>query len=101
MSKDRSGHKHDASDKALEAAAQADKAHTDASSHSHPVPPGEKISKHDDKSKDRMFEGREQHDDADMKSEKNRLAKDQARHDHPVKGEDVVTESNMHVKRKD
>ncbi len=101
MSKDQSGHKHDASDKALDAAAQSDKAHTDASSHSHPGPPGEKISKHDDKGKDRMFEGREQHDDADMKSEKNRLAKDQASHDHPVKGEDVVTESNMHVKRKD
>ena len=45
-------------------------------------------------------EGREQHDDADMKSEKNRLAKDQARHGHPVEGEGAVTESNRHVKRK-
>jgi len=58
-------------------------------------------SNHDDKGKDRMFEGREQHDQADMKSEKNRLAKDLARHDHPVEGEDAVTESNMHVQRKE
>jgi hypothetical protein len=36
-----------------------------------------------------------------MKSEKNRLAKDQARHGHAVEGEETVTESNMHVKRKD
>lgn len=101
MSKDQSGYKHSASDKALDTAAQSDKAPEDASSNNHPGHDAEEISKHDDKGKDRMFEGREQHDEADMKSEKNRLAKDQARHDHPTEGEDAVTESNMHVKRKD
>ena len=101
MSKDPSGYKHNASDKALDTAAQTEKAQTDASGHSHPGHDVEQISKHDDKGKDRMFEGREQHDHANAESEKNRLAKDQARHDHPVDGEDAVTESNMHVKRKD
>ncbi|MDX2260114.1 MAG: hypothetical protein SFU84_00275 [Gemmatimonadales bacterium] len=101
MSKDKSGYTHSASDKALDAAAESEKAPTDAKSSKHPGHDAEEISKHDDKGKDRMFEGREQHDDADMKSEKNRLAKDQAKHDHPVDGEDAVTESNMHVRRKD
>ncbi|MES2306554.1 MAG: hypothetical protein V4558_13680 [Gemmatimonadota bacterium] len=101
MSKDQSGYKHSASDKALDAAAESDKAPTEAKSHNHPGHDPEEIAKHDDKGKDRMFEGREQHDDADMKSEKNRLTKDLARHDHPVEGEDAVTESNMHVKHKE
>jgi hypothetical protein len=101
MSKDQGGYKHNASDKALNAAAQTDKAHTDTSTHGHPGHDVEEISKHDTKGNDRMFEGREQHDEADLKSEKNRLAKDQARHDHPVEGEDAVTQSNMHVKRAD
>ena len=101
MSKDKTGYKHSASDKALDAAAESDKAPAEATSHEHPGHDADEVSKHDDKGKDRMFEGREQHDDADMKSEKNRLAKDQARHNHPVEGEDAVTESNMHVKRKE
>jgi hypothetical protein len=101
MSKEQSGYKHNASDKALDAAAESDKAHTDASSHKHPGHDSEEISKHDDKGKDRMFEGREQHDHANMESEKTRLSKDQAQHHHPVEGDGVVTESNMHVKRKD
>ena len=37
---------------------------------------------HDDEGKDRLFEGREQHDDAEKSSEKTRLARDVARHDH-------------------
>jgi hypothetical protein len=37
------------------------------------------IAKHDDVGKDRLFEGREQHDEADKNSEKNRLARDVAR----------------------
>lgn len=46
-----------------------------------------KIARHDDSGKDRLFEHREQHDDAEASSEKSRLAKDVARHHHPV--EDV------------
>ncbi len=102
MTNDQSGYKHDASDKKLAAQAEADKqAGKVSSSREHPEHDADATSRHDDTGKDRMFEGREQHDDADMKSEKNRLAKDQARHHHPVDGEDAVTESNMHVKRKD
>ena len=42
------------------------------------------IAKHDDKGKDRLFEGREQHDEADKNSEKNRRALDVDRHKHDV-----------------
>ena len=100
MSKNKTAYKHTASDKALDTAAQSEKASKDASSHDHVDHDADEVSKHDDEGKDRMFEGRVQHDDADLKSEKNRLAKDQDRHHHPVDGEDVVTESNMHVKPK-
>jgi hypothetical protein len=100
MSKEQGGYKHNASDKALDAAAESDKEPTDASSHPHPTHDPEQISKHDDKGKDRMFQGREQHDEADLKSEKNRLAKEKAGHDHPTEEAAAVTESNMHVKHK-
>ena len=39
---------------------------------------------HDDAGKDRLFEGREQHDEAEKNSEKSRLAKDVAEHHHAV-----------------
>jgi hypothetical protein len=42
------------------------------------------VEKHDDAGKDRLFEGREQHDEADKNSEKNRLARDVDRHGHEV-----------------
>jgi len=105
MAEERTGYKHDASDKKLDKSAEvADASETASASETHAHEghhDPDKIRKHDDKGKDRMFEGREQHDEADMKSEKNRLAKDQARHNHPVDGADAVTEANMHVKRKD
>lgn len=101
MSKDQSGYKHSASDKALNAAAELEKDPAEATPEKHAGHDADAVAKHDDKGKDRMFEGREQHDQADMKSEKNRLAKDLARHDHPAEGEEAVTEANMHVKRKD
>lgn len=101
MSKDKSGYMHSSSDKALDEAARSKKEVAEAGAQGHPGHDADDVRKHDDSGKDRMFEGREQHDDADMKSEKNRLAKDQAKHHHPVDGEDAVTESNMHVKRKD
>ena len=40
------------------------------------------IAKHDDVGKDRLFEDREQHDEADKNSEKNRRARDVDRHKH-------------------
>ena len=42
----------------------------------------EHIKEHSDKGKDRLFEGREQHDPAEKNSEKSRLAKDVDRHHH-------------------
>jgi hypothetical protein len=43
-----------------------------------------KIARHDDTGKDRLFEKREQHDDAEKASERSRLAKDAAKHQHPA-----------------
>lgn len=40
------------------------------------------IRAHDTSGKDRLFEDREQHDEADMNSEKTRLARDIDRHNH-------------------
>ena len=37
---------------------------------------------HSDRGKDRLFESREQHDDVERESEKNRLARDIERHGH-------------------
>ena len=42
------------------------------------------VEQHDDKGRDRLFEGREQHDEADKNSEKTRLARDVHRHKHEV-----------------
>ena len=42
----------------------------------------EEIRAHNTTGKDRLFEGREQHDDADKSSEKTRLLRDKQRHGH-------------------
>lgn len=42
----------------------------------------QEIRSHDDQGKDRLFEDREQHDEAEKNSEKTRLARDIGRHDH-------------------
>ncbi len=80
------GNKHDASDKKLDQAATAEK-QAGLPKEAHASGPGhdpEEISKHDDVGKDRLFEGREQHDEADKNSEKTRLARDVKRHKHDV-----------------
>lgn len=101
MSDDTSPYKHDASDKRLDKSAKIDEARSDdGSDAASPTHDPEHIREHSDRGKDRMFEGREQHDEYRMKQEKTRLSKDQERHGHPTEGEDAVTESNMHVKRK-
>jgi hypothetical protein len=82
-----SGYKHDASDKKLGHAADAATAAAKATDANRGAGPGHdagKIARHDDAGKDRLFEHREQHDDAEQHSERSRLAKDVARHDHPV-----------------
>ncbi len=88
-----SSYKHDASDKKLDHAADEAKAAEKAVDTKHGAGPGHdpsKIARHDDAGKDRLFEHREQHDDAEKESERSRLAKDVAKHDHPV--DDVAGE---------
>jgi hypothetical protein len=60
----------------------------------------EEIARHDDPARDRLFAGREQHDEAEKNSEKTRLARDVARHDHDV-DEQVSDSGTSHTgKRK-
>lgn len=96
MSDDKSGYKHDASDRKLDQGAEmaGDPGQSKDTQHSsragHASGPGHdpaEIAKHDDAGKDRLFEGREQHDDAEKSSEKARLAKDVDRHHHDTGGE--------------
>jgi len=103
MSKGSSGYKHSASDKKLDHSAEAanetektsDTQHSSGAGHD----PAE-IRKHDDAGKDRLFEGRQQHDDAEKNSEKSRLAKDVARHDHPVDSDVADAGTGASAKRK-
>ena len=94
MSQDKTGHKHDASDRALDKAAHAE---PDAPRQSYD--PNE-VAKHDDAGRDRLFEGREQHDEADKNSEKTRLARDVDRHNHPVDDDIADSGSSPSAKRK-
>jgi hypothetical protein len=91
---------HSASDRKLDQLAQvadAQDANDDATGPGHDP---EEIRKHNDLGKDRLFEGREQHDDAEKASEKTRLAKDVARHDHPVDDDVADSGSGPSAKRK-
>ena len=90
MSEERSGYKHDASDRKLDQSAEAANEagqSADAKKASGAGHNPEEIAKHNDSGKDRLFEGREQHDDAEKSSEKSRLAKDVAEHHHGADGE--------------
>ncbi len=75
-------YRHNASDKKLVHEAEESKAEVAAAEAKHATGPGhdaEKVARHDDVGKDRLFEKREQHDDAEKKSEKARLAKETAK----------------------
>lgn len=103
MAEERSGYKHDASDRKLDRAAAAANESGKPSDAPHSAGPGhdpEEIRKHDDAGKDRLFEGRQQHDDAEKNSEKSRLAKDVARHNHPVDDDVADAGSGAGAKRK-
>ena len=58
------------------------------------------IARHDDAGKDRLFEGREQHDEAEKNSEKTRLARDVERHNHDVDPDVADSGSEASAKRK-
>jgi hypothetical protein len=59
-----------------------------------------RIRQHDDTGRDRLFEGREQHDEAEKNSEKTRLARDVQRHDHQVDDDVADAGSGESAKRK-
>ena len=58
------------------------------------------IKEHQPKGKNRLFEDRQQHDDADKNSEKTRLARDIGRHDHGPDTELHRREVRASAKRK-
>lgn len=103
MAEERSGYKHGASDRKLDQSAEAanDAGQTHDIQHSSGLghDPGE-IAKHDDAGKDRLFEGRQQHDEAEKNSEKTRLARDVQRHDHAVGDDAADAGSAASAKRK-
>lgn len=100
MANDHSGYAHDASDKKLDQAAiAADAQAAKAAAHPHAGHDPEKIRQHDDVGKDRLFEGRIQHDDADKESNRNRLEKDAARHHHPPEDVGTISDVDMHPKK--
>ncbi len=103
MSKDSSGYKHSASDRKLDQSAESEKDSSATADAQHASGPGHdpaEIRKHDDAGKDRLFEGRQQHDDAEKNSEKSRLAKDVARHDHTVDDDVEDAGTGASAKRK-
>ena len=103
MAKEPSGYKHDASDRKLEQAADAASEAGQATDKQRASGPGHdpaEIRKHDDAGKDRLFEGRQQHDEAEKNSEKTRLAKDVARHDHEVDDDVADAGTSASAKRK-
>ena len=97
MSQDKSPntHSHSASDRALDRSATEAKQAATGPGHD----PAE-IAKHDDAGKDRLFEGRQQHDEAEKNSEKTRLAKDVDRHQHGVDDDVADAGSGPSAKRK-
>lgn len=100
MSEDRSAYKHDASDKKLDQSAEAaEVVEAAAASHAHPAHDPEKIRKHDDAGKDRLFEGRIQRDDADKESDRNRLEKDVERHHHAANEVGTISDTDTHPKK--
>ena len=58
------------------------------------------IRAHDTPGKDRLFEDRQQHDEADKNSEKTRLARDLDRHNHPSEDELSHRDRQSMAKRK-
>jgi hypothetical protein len=71
---------HDASDRALDERAFEEKEQPTSTQHYDP----DQVRKHDDVGRDRLFENRQQHDDADLEAEKTRKARDVHRHHHDV-----------------
>ena len=101
MSDKHSDYKHDASDKKLDkSAADTQAADLKEASHGHAGHDPEKIRRHDDDGKDRLFEGRIQRDDADKESNRNRLQLDAERHHHTPDEIGTISDTDQHPKHK-
>ncbi len=103
MTKDKSSnlHAHDASDRALDKLATEE--HQQQDDRKEAGGPGHdpaEIRKHNDAGHDRLFEDRQQHDEADKNQDKNRLAKDVQRHGHDVDPQVADSGSAPSAKRK-
>src|SRR3954467_14383871 len=91
---------HDASDRSLDKRAFSEqRAESDRERAGPRYDPNE-IRQHDDTGRDRLFEDREQHDEAEKNSEKNRLARDVDRHHHGVDDDVADAGSGASAKRK-
>jgi hypothetical protein len=100
MTKQAGGYKHDASDKKLDQAATTEKSEEKAAhEQGHAGHDAAKIQRHDDSGKDRLFEGRIQHDDADKASDRNRLEKDVAAHHQSADEISTISDTDMRPKK--
>ena len=90
----------DASDRKLDATASAEQRSVADKQGTGPRHDPNDIRQHDDSGRDRLFEGREQHDEAEKNSEKNRLARDTDRHHHDVDDDVADSGSGPSAKRK-
>jgi hypothetical protein len=97
------GYTHDASDRKLDHATDeaiaADKQANDQTAGGAGHDPAH-IREHSDAGKDRLFEGRQQHDEAEKNSEKTRLARDVQKHDHEADDDLTDAGSGPSAKRK-
>jgi hypothetical protein len=91
---------HDASDKKLDDLAFTEQRATEEKHQSGPRHDPAEIRQHDDTGKDRLFEDRQQHDEAEKNSEKNRLARDVDKHHHAVDDDVADAGSGPSAKRK-
>jgi hypothetical protein len=98
---DSTPHDHDASDRKLDAAAAAEQRAADGKQQqSGPRYDPEEIRRHDTPGRDRLFADREQHDEADKNSEKNRRTRDVEEHHHSVDDDVADAGSGASAKRK-
>ncbi|HUQ19837.1 MAG TPA: hypothetical protein VM099_09515 [Gemmatimonadaceae bacterium] len=81
-------------------ARQAEIANTGSREAGGPTFDPDKIRAHDDVGRDRLFEDRQQHDEAEKNSEKTRLAKDRDRHGHDSNDELTQRSRSSSAKRK-
>jgi hypothetical protein len=100
MSDRNSDDRRDASDRSLDERAFDEQRANEAQQRSGPRHDPAEIRQHDDTGRDRLFEGREQHDEAEKNSEKNRLARDVDRHHHGVDDDIADNGTGPSAKRK-